>query len=98
MSRLYITILNDKSYRIRSSEDNVTLYNYVDNMVVSEHNTLKIDTICKFNETIKNKNYKFSVSFNKDMYLTEAKDESQSYFMFYHVDQLANNYLKQTQS
>ena len=58
-ARIYIKILNDKSYRIRSSQDDVSFYNYVDNMIVSEHNVLNIDTICTFNETVKSKNYKF---------------------------------------
>ncbi len=48
-------------------QDEVSFYNYVDNMIVSEHNILKIDTICRFNETISNKNFKFSVSLNKDV-------------------------------
>ena len=65
-AKFYIKILDDNSYRLTSSEDEVSLYNYVDNMIVSEYNILKIDTICKFNETISNKNFKFSVSLNKD--------------------------------
>ena len=92
--RMYITILDDKSFRLKASGDNVTLYNYVDNIIVSEHNTLRIDTVCKFNETIKNTKYKFAVSFNKDLYSPDLNDESQSYFIFYHEDQLANSYLK----
>jgi capsular exopolysaccharide synthesis family protein len=91
--RIYIKILDDKSYRIRSSGDDVTLYNYVDNVTLSEHNAIKIDTICKFNETIKNKNYKFSVSLNKDLYSPYIADESLLYFEFYHQDLLANDYL-----
>jgi capsular exopolysaccharide synthesis family protein len=91
--RIYIQIIDDRSYRLRSSGDDVTLYNYVDNMIVGGHSILKIDTICKFNETIKNKNYKFSVSFNKDLYSANTKDGSHTYFMFYHQDILANNYL-----
>ena len=93
-SRIYIQIIDDRSYKIKSYNENVTLYNYVDNVIVSEHNLMKIDTICKFNETIKNKNYKFSVSFNKDLYSNDPKDKSLMYFVFYHQDLLSNNYLK----
>jgi capsular exopolysaccharide synthesis family protein len=92
--RIYIQIIDDKSYRIRSSGDNITLYNYVDNMTVSGHNILSIDTICKFNETIKNRHYKFSVSFNKDHYSPGTKDGTLLYFVFYHQDILSNDYLK----
>jgi tyrosine-protein kinase Etk/Wzc len=92
--RIYIKILDDKSYRIRSSGDDVTLYNYVDNVIVNQHKSLKIDTVCKFNETVKNTYYKFSVSLNRDQYSPNSKDESLFYFQFYHSDLLANNYLK----
>jgi hypothetical protein len=67
-TRIYIKIIDDKSYRIRTSGEKVSLYNYVDNIVVSENNLFELDTICKFNETAGNKNYKFSVSLNKDYY------------------------------
>ena len=93
-ARIYIKFLDDKSYRIRSSGDNITLYNYIDNMIVSEKNVLKIDTICKFNETIKSKYYKFSVSLNKDLNLSDSKEDGLMYFIFYHQDILANSYLK----
>ncbi len=92
--RIYIQIIDDKSYRLRSSGDNITTYNYVDNMTVSGHNILRIDTICKFNETIKNRYYKFSISYNKDQYSPGTKDGTQMYFVFYHQDILANDYLK----
>ena len=92
--RIYIQIIDDKSYRLRSSGDNITTYNYVDNMTVGGHNILRIDTICKFNETIKNRYYKFSVSYNKDYYSPGTKDGTLLYFVFYHQDILANDYLK----
>jgi capsular exopolysaccharide synthesis family protein len=92
--RIYIQIIDDKSYRISSSGDNVTLYNYVDNMATGGHKILSIDTICKFNETIKNRYYKFSVSYNKDQYSPGTKDGTLLYFVFYHQDLLSNDYLK----
>ena len=92
--RIYIQIIDDKSYRLNSSGDNITTYNYVDNMTVSGHNILRIDTICKFNETIKNRYYKFSISYNKDQYSPGTKDGTQMYFVFYHQDILSNDYLK----
>jgi capsular exopolysaccharide synthesis family protein len=91
--RIYVKIIDDRSYRIKSSGDDVTLYNYVDNGTVSNHNVLKIDTICKFNETVQNQYYKFSITLNKDIYLFSTKDESLTYFEFYHQDLLANDYL-----
>jgi tyrosine-protein kinase Etk/Wzc len=93
-ARIYIKFINDKSYRLRASADNVTFYNYVDNAIISEHKSLKIDTICKFNETIKNSNFKFSVALNKDLTTPGPKEEGQMYFVLYHQDLLANSYLK----
>jgi tyrosine-protein kinase Etk/Wzc len=91
--RIYINFIDYKSYRLRASADNVTLYNYVDNNDVSSNNTLKIDTVCKFNETISNKYLRFSIFLNKDEYLSALKDENAMYFVFYHQDILASNYL-----
>jgi tyrosine-protein kinase Etk/Wzc len=93
-TRIYIKINDDRTYRIRASGDKVSLYNYVDNIVVSENNTFILDTICKFNETVGNKNFKFSVSLNKDYYHPASMDDAQLYFILYHQDLLANDYLK----
>jgi tyrosine-protein kinase Etk/Wzc len=92
-ARFYIDILDEKSFRLRSSEDKVALYNYVDNMIVSEHNVLKVDTICSFNETIKNKNFKFLVFLNKELFKANSKNKNLRYFEFYHLDYLAQQYL-----
>jgi capsular exopolysaccharide synthesis family protein len=93
-AKIYIKFIDHTSYRIRSSEDDVTLYNYVDNSIVSNHNVLKIDTVCKFNETISNKNYKFSIFLNRDEYLAGINVQDPMYFAFYHQDMLASGYLK----
>lgn len=91
--RFYVDILDNASFRLTSSEDNVSLYNYVDNVIVSELNVVKIDTICRFNETITNKNFKFSVALNKGLFVSKPKDESFTYFEFYHLDLLSKEYL-----
>ena len=72
-ARIYIKLSMINHTDLDLLTDNISLYNYVDNMIVSEHNVLKIDTICKFNETIKNKNFKFSVSLNKEYYSSICK-------------------------
>jgi tyrosine-protein kinase Etk/Wzc len=93
-AKFHIEILDENSFRLRSSEKDVSMYNYVDNQVVSEHNVLETDTICKFNETISNKNYKFSVSLNKEHYVSNPKEESRHFFEFYHLDYLSQQYLE----
>jgi capsular exopolysaccharide synthesis family protein len=94
-ARFYIKFIDDKSYRLRSSEKEVTLYNYVDDYIVSKQNILKIDTICKFNETVRSQNFQFSISRNKDFHYSTAKNEYLLYFEFYHQDLLSQKYLKQ---
>ncbi len=93
-ARFYITILNDKSYRIISTGKDVSLYNYVDNRIVAGNQTFKVDTICSFNEIIGNKNFKFSVSLNKDNYRPGVKDDRSFYFEFYHLDLLSQSFLR----
>jgi tyrosine-protein kinase Etk/Wzc len=91
--RFYIKFIDYKSYRLKALGDNVTLYNYVDNNIISDNNSVKTDTICKFNETISTRNFKFSVFLNRDELLSALKDENLMYFTFYHQDVLASNYL-----
>jgi tyrosine-protein kinase Etk/Wzc len=94
-ARFYIRFIDDKSYRLVSSEKEVTLYNYVDNYIVSNKNILKIDTVCKFNETVHNKNFQFSIARNKDFFVRDTKNNNLLYFEFYHLDLLTQKYLKQ---
>ena len=92
-ARFYIQILDEHSYRLTSSEDEVSLYNYVDNLIISRFNTLRIDTICKFNETITNNKFKFLISLNKELLTDILNDPDHFFFEFYHLDQLAKQYL-----
>jgi tyrosine-protein kinase Etk/Wzc len=91
--RIFIDILDNKTFRLKCSAENVSFYNYVDNRIVSENNVVKIDTICKFNETISNKNLKVSISPNTDFMPEKSQDKAQYYFEFYHLDQLTYDYL-----
>jgi len=93
-AKIRVIVLSDTTFRLIASENNISLYNYLDNQIVSENNTLKIDTICRFNETIKNKNYKFSVSFKKEFYSKKTNAENLFYFSFSHLDFLTEEYLK----
>lgn len=93
-TKFYVLILNDSTFRLTASQNKVTLYNYLDNQIVSENMVLKIDTICRFNETIRNKNFKFSVSLQKEFHLKKIISEDLFYFSFYHLDFLTEEYLK----
>ncbi len=91
--RFYIDFLDEEYYRLTASEDEASLYNYVDNYIVSQFNVLRIDTICRFNETITNKFLKFSISPNRDFKPADPDDPGNYYFEFYHLDQLTKQFL-----
>jgi hypothetical protein len=59
--------------------------------------TVRIDTICRFNETITSYNYKFSIGFNKEFITRNLQSEMEYYFEFYHLDQLTKSYLETTE-
>ena len=93
-TRFRIEILDDHSYRLTAYEDEASFYNYIDNAIVSRKNVFKIDTICRFNETLSAYNFKFSVTLNRDFYNPQSAKETGYYFEFYHLDQLTKSYLK----
>ncbi len=93
-TRFRVDILDDQSYRLTASEDEASYYNYIDNAVVSTENRVRIDTICRFNETVTSYNYKFSIGFNKEYYNPKLSGETDYYFEFYHLDQLTRTYLR----
>lgn len=93
-----IEILNDSIFRLQADQDEVTLYNYIDNNIVSEMNILKVDTVCRFGETISNRNYKFVIShLPKVGGSSVPKDPNKYYFVLYHTDQLARRFLDDTE-
>jgi len=92
-AKFFIKILDDSSFRLIASEKKVSCYNYLDNLITSKDNSLVIDTICKFNETINNRMFRFSVSLNKDNFLSQVGSEYRNYFTFRHLDFLAKEYL-----
>jgi tyrosine-protein kinase Etk/Wzc len=93
-ARFYIKILDNNYFRLTSSEEGAILYNYLDNAIISRDNSLKIDTVCRFNETIINKNFKFSVSLSETFSSVTDSDESLLYFELYHLDYLTQEYLE----
>jgi capsular exopolysaccharide synthesis family protein len=92
-AKFRISILDRNTFKLTCDEEAISLYNYVDNDIVRRNNVLKIDTLCHFNETISNRNFKFSVSLSSDYKLSDTEYKNQYYFEFYHLDNLARSYL-----
>ncbi len=91
--KLYITILSDSTFRLSASNKKTFLYNYIDNRIVRKDVAVYIDTISKINSTITNKNFKFSVSYNKGLFKSLKKSKNLFYFELYHTEALAKSYL-----
>lgn len=88
-----VSILDDASYRLSLSQKNVSFYNYVDNLIVSENNAVEFDTICRFNDLVSNKFFRFSIALNKN-FPRQDQTEYSYYFKLNHLDLLSKQYLK----
>ncbi|HLN22169.1 MAG TPA: polysaccharide biosynthesis tyrosine autokinase [Bacteroidales bacterium] len=93
-----ISIVDPTSYRIKIDAQPVALYNYIDNIIVSEKEVIKLDTVCRFNETVTNRYFRFVVSLTNPAILNQPVDkEKEYYFIFYNIDDLATNYVERIQ-
>ena len=93
-SRFYIQIIDNNTFRLSCSEEEVALYNYLDNQIISRGHVFNLDTICRFNETIIHPYFKFSVSLNQNFKPGSQDEDELSYFILFHLDQLTLNYLR----
>lgn len=96
-TRFYFDIIDETRFRLRAQEDNASIYNYVDNKVISTQNLIKLDTICMFNQTIVSPNFKFTVNLKKDIHNKKRYTDSDHsvFFEFKHIDEIAKHYLNQ---
>jgi capsular exopolysaccharide synthesis family protein len=94
-AKFNFTPINDSTFRITVDEEDISLYNYIDNDVVSEKNVVHLDTICKFNETINSKNFRFVVSLTDRKILNPPPNQKRDYyFVMYNIDDLARSYVE----
>jgi len=92
-TKFFVTVLDETSYKLTVFQKKVSYYNYLDNQIISVDNFLKFDTICRFNETISNKMFKFSASLNPDFQINKTGSEYIYYFTFSHLDIIAKEYM-----
>lgn len=93
-TKFHVTILSATSYKLTASSKKAYLFNYIDNYVVSEDQTIEIDTICKFNETISSWNYKFSISPNKVLFDKALASRKDFCFELYSPEELVKGLMK----
>ena len=92
-AKFYISMVNESSFRLTVSQKEVSFYNYLDKIIVSSNNVFEFDSICKFNETISNKKFKFSVSLNNEYPIKKSETEYRYFFNFHNLDVLTKGYL-----
>lgn len=94
-ARFNFKALTDSTFRLTLDEEEVSLYNYIDDAVLSEKNVIKLDTVCRFNQTLSNKYFRLVVSLNDHSILKPAPGEDKEYFfVLYSLDDLAKSYLE----
>jgi capsular exopolysaccharide synthesis family protein len=93
-ARFYIELVNDSTYRLKVSEDDVSFYNYVDNKIISSGHTLQVDTVGKFNQTITTPYFKISIRRNTDNSTGAGRISGISFFKMYHIDNISSQFLK----
>jgi capsular exopolysaccharide synthesis family protein len=87
--------VDENSYRITVDEYEVSLYNYLDDAVLSDHNVIKIDTVCKYGETIENKYFKFVITRTLTIQNPGKQETPKHYFfVMYNLDNLAKSYME----
>jgi tyrosine-protein kinase Etk/Wzc len=91
--KYHFIFLSDSTFRLIASTQNASLYNFIDNRIVAEKYPVSVDTICNFNRTIDNQNFKFLVSPNRDYYTATLNRDNSYYFEFYNPEVLAKYYL-----
>ena len=90
----YIEILNDSTYRLTASKDEVALYNYVDNEVEDKRKSFDLNAVYKFNQTVSNNSFRFSITLDQKKFRNPDPD-SKFFFKFHHLDYLTMQYLKE---
>jgi len=90
--KFYISILSNSSFRISSTSEESYRYNYIENILVSDKLPIRYDTICKFNETISNRNFKFSIAPNPQFF-SGVSSIYDYYFELYDPEMLAKAYM-----
>lgn len=91
-SKFYITPLSDSTFLLSVNNKKASYYNYIDNYVTARDKYLQKDTVCKYNSTLSNKYFRFSVSKNRSFIPPEDKSKNSYFFKLYHLEEMAKQY------
>lgn len=93
-TKFFITVLSDSTYRLEVDAEEVALYNYIENTSAALNHEFRHDSIYKFNETVSNWNYNFSLVPNEGMLSTAITLKKRYYFELYNPEELTKLIMK----
>jgi capsular exopolysaccharide synthesis family protein len=88
---IYFTILNDKEFTIEAKGENVLIYDYIEDRIVTIASKVNIEGTYKFGEEIKGQNYDFRVHLTPGQTYSPPKDE-RTFFSFNSISYLTMFY------
>ena len=92
--KFYIDILSDSTFRITSSQDNATLFNYIDDEIIAKDFIVNLDKVFKFNEEIKLDYLNLTIEKNSELQLQDVDNKSRYYFELYNPELITKQFLK----
>ncbi len=79
-----VTFLNDNEFILEATGENVPLYNYIDDQIVSYASSINFKQRFKFGDEVKSRYFNFRIQ--KTPYLT--KDYTTDYSMYFHLNNI----------
>ncbi|MFO8233844.1 MAG: polysaccharide biosynthesis tyrosine autokinase [Bacteroidales bacterium] len=91
-TKFYVKILTDSTFHMELREDDVSIFNYIDNKTKKQIKRLSIDNTFSFGEEIETPHYKFYITL-ADSTISPEENSEKMFFMFHHTDYLTLYYL-----
>jgi capsular exopolysaccharide synthesis family protein len=93
-TRFYIEVLNDSSFKLQASQEEVYLYDYVTNKVVGEIDSLNYYGLFRFGEKISGKYFSFIVH-RTESFNSRSLTDKELFFYFNNIDDLTLQFQRQ---
>jgi tyrosine-protein kinase Etk/Wzc len=92
-TRFYVNPVNDLTFRLKVSQKESFLYNFVDKRITGKITSFSLDTILHYNEPIRHQHFHFSIAKNLNFQVETSPSSEQCFFVFYDDETLAKSYL-----
>ncbi len=87
----FVTILSSDKFRLTADDDNVYMYNYVENEVIKKVPKISVDKVYRFGEDITNANFNFKLAINNNYFINDFVGKT-FYFVFNDISDVARYY------